>query len=89
VRLHHAHHRRLHLGVVLRRIVAAELLDELRAEVRGHHDHGVAEIHGAALAIGQAAIVEHLQQHVEHVRMRLLDFIEQDHGIRAGAAPLR
>jgi hypothetical protein len=25
------------------------------------------EVDGAALAVGQAAVVEHLQQHVEHV----------------------
>ena len=49
----------------------------LRAEVRGHDDQRVAEIDRAALAVGQAAVVEHLQQHVEHVRMRLLDLVEQ------------
>ena len=53
-----------------------------RTEVRGHHDHRVLEVHGAALAVGHAAVVEHLQQHVEHVRMRLLDLVEQDHAIR-------
>ena len=30
-----------------------------------------------------------LQQHVEHVGVRLLDLVEQDHRVRAGAAPLR
>ena len=39
----------------------------------------VAEIDRAALAVGQAAVVEHLQQHVEDVRMRLLDLVEEDH----------
>ena len=34
------------------------------------------------MTIGQTSIVEHLQQHVEHVVMRLLDFIEQDHAVR-------
>ena len=47
------------------------------AEIGGHDDQRVAEIDGAALAVGQAAVVEHLQQHVEHVRMRLLDLVEQ------------
>ena len=55
------------------------------AEVRRHDDHGVAEVDGAALAIREAAVVEHLQQNVEHIRMRLLDFVEQDHGIRTAA----
>ena len=35
--------------------------------------------HRAALAVGQATVVQHLQQHVEHVGMRLLDLVEQDH----------
>ncbi len=81
MRLHDAHHRRLHLRVLLL-AVAIHLLYELRAEVRRHHDHRVAEIDGAALAVGQSAIVEHLQQDVEHVVMRLLDFVEQDHTVR-------
>ena len=79
VLLHDLHHRLLHLRVVR---LAGHLLDHLRAEVRGHDDHGVAEVDGAALAVGQAAVVEHLQQHVEHVRVRLLDLVEQHHRVR-------
>ena len=82
VLLHDLHHRALHARVVL---LARELLDDLRAEVRGHDDDGVAEVDRAALAVGQAAVVEHLQQHVEHVRVRLLDLIEQDHRVRPAA----
>ena len=83
--LHLAQHRELdHLVVVAR-----HLLDHLRAQVRGHHDHRVLEIHGAALPVGHAAVVEHLQQHVEHVRMRLLDLVEQDHRVRLAAHGLR
>ena len=48
-------------------------------------DDGVAEVHGAALPVGQAAVVEHLQQDVEDVRVRLLDLVEQDHGVRPAA----
>ena len=40
-----------------------------------------------ALPVGQPAVVEHLQQDVEHVRMRLLDLVEQDDLI--GPAPHR
>ena len=50
---------------------------ELGAEVRGHDDQRVAEIDRAPLAVGEPAVVEHLQQDVEHVRMCLLDLIEQ------------
>ena len=54
----------------------------VRAQVRRHHDHRVLEVDGAALPVGHAAVVEHLQQHVEHVRVRLLDLVEQDHAVR-------
>ena len=76
------HHLGLHLLVV---VLARELLDQLGAEVRGHHDHGVAEVDRAALTVRQAAVVEHLEQHVEHVGVRLLDLVEQDHRVRLAA----
>ena len=59
----------------------------LAAEVRGQHDQGVAEIDRAPLPVGQAAVVEHLQQHVEDVGVRLFDLVEQDHLV--GPAPHR
>ncbi len=47
----------------------------------------------AALAVGQAAVVQHLQQDVEDVGVGLLDLVEQDdligaaaHGLGQGAA---
>ena len=58
------------------------LLDQLAADVRGHHDDRVGEVHRAAVAVGQPAVVEHLQQHIEHVAMGLLDFVEQHHAMR-------
>jgi hypothetical protein len=64
VLLHHFHDRGLHRGVVA---LAGELLDDVASQVRRHDDHGVAEVDGAALAIREAAVVEHLQQHVEHI----------------------
>lgn len=48
VRLHHAHHRRLHLRVGLGAAVAGQLLDLVRAQVGGHHDDGIAEVHGTS-----------------------------------------
>ena len=85
MRLDHAHHRGLHLRVGLRAAVGRQLLDLLRAQVGGHHDHGVAEVDRAPLAVGQAAVVQHLQQDVEHVRVRLLDLVEQDQRVRPAA----
>ena len=53
-----------------------------RTEVRRHDDDRVLEIHGAALRIRDAPVVEYLQQDVEDIRMRLLDFVKEDHRIR-------
>ena len=55
---HHLHHLRLDLLDVL---VLAEPGEMLRAEVRGEDDDRIGEIDRPALAVGQAAIVEHLQ----------------------------
>ena len=81
MRLDFRHHRDLDDGVVASR----HALDHLRAQVRGHDDHRVLEVHGAPLAVGQAALVQDLQQRVEHVGVRLLHLVEQDH--RIGLAP--
>ena len=62
-----------------------DLLDHLAADVRGHHDDRVGEIDRVAVAVGQAAVVEHLQQHVEHVAMGLFDFVEQHHAVGPAA----
>ena len=64
------------------RQVTGVLGDELAADVRRHDHHGVLEVHRAALAVGQPPVVEELQQHVEHFRVRLLDLVEQHDGVR-------
>ena len=61
----------------------------LRADVRGHDDHRVAKVDGAALAVRQASVVEQLQQHVEDLGVRLLDLVEEDDGVRPAAHGLR
>src|SRR6476661_199333 len=58
-------------------------------DVRGHDNDGIAEVHLAAQAVGQDAVVEHLQQQVVHVRVGFLDFIEQNHRVRLAADFLR
>jgi hypothetical protein len=71
---HHRHHLLAH-GVG---VLALGLVHEiLGAEIRGHDDERVAEVDRAALAVGQPPIVQDLEQDVEHVRMRLLDLVEQ------------
>ena len=37
------------------------------------------------VAVGEAAVVQHLQQDVEHVGVGLLDLVEQDHGVGPAA----
>jgi hypothetical protein len=54
---------------------------EPRPEVAGHDQHGVAEVDGATLPVRQAAVVEHLQEDVEDVRMLLLDLVEEDYRV--------
>ena len=58
-------------------LAVGEAGQEVAAEVRGQDDDRVGEIDGAALAVGQPAVVEHLEEDVEDVRMRLLDLVEQ------------
>ena len=67
--------------------LGAEVLAERlgRADVGGHDDHRVAEVDRAALAVGQAPVVEDLQEHVEDLGVRLLDLVEEDDGVRPAA----
>ena len=82
MRAHHIHHLLAH-GVA---VLALRLVDQIfGAEIRGHDDERVAEVDGAALAVGEPAVVEHLEEHVEHVGVRLLDLVEQDDLIGAPA----
>ena len=53
-----------------------------RAGVGRHDDDDVAEVGLAPVVVGQRAVVHHLQQDVEDVRMRLLDLVEQQHAVR-------
>lgn len=46
-------------------------------EVGGHDDNRVLEIDRATLIVGQAAVVKHLQEDVEHIGVRLFDFVEE------------
>jgi len=50
-------------------------------QVRRHDQDGVGEVDRPALAVGEPTVVEQLEQHVEHVGMRLLDLVEQHHGV--------
>ena len=58
------------------------LRQRLGARVGRHDDDDVAEVGLAAVVVGQRAVVHHLQQDVEDVRVRLLDLVEQQHRVR-------
>ena len=66
-----------------------EVDEVLRPHVRGEDEDDVPEVDRAALAVGEAAIIEHLQQDVEHLMVRLLDLVEEDHRVRPAAHRLR
>ena len=53
--------------------------------LRGHDDDGVREVGGAAAAVGEAAVVEHLEEQVEDVGVRLLDLVEEQHAVGPAA----
>ena len=71
---HHVQHRTF--DRVIAAIATGQILYAVGTKVRCHHNNGIAKINGAPLPVGQTAIVEHLQQHIENIRVRLLNFIE-------------
>ena len=72
----------LFLGAFLDGPVGVDAVqDILRAEVGGQNQNGILEVHRSALRIGDPAVVQHLQKHVEHVGVRLLHLVEQDDGV--------
>ena len=73
----------------LRETLLAVLQQNVRSQIRGHDDHRVREVHGASLLVRQTTIVEHLQEQVPHVRMRLLHLVQQNHVVRTSADRLR
>ena len=63
--------------------------ERLGAEVRGEHHHRVGEVDVPALAVGQPALLEHLEQQHQHVAVRLLHLVQQDHRRSGAGAPAR
>ncbi len=57
----------------------------LAARVGGHDDDRVLKVHVAALGVGNVAVVQDLQQDVEHIRMGLLDLVEEDDAVGLAA----
>jgi hypothetical protein len=90
VTLHFADDHLAHLLVGLHAIGLAEaetggVLDQVGADVRRHDQDDVAEVDVPAERVGQTALFHHLEQHVEDVRVRLLDLVEQNDRVGATA----
>ena len=64
-------------------------LDKVTADIAGHDHHHILEADCAAMPIRQATVIKQLEQRIEHLRMRLLDLIEQHHAIRLATNGLR
>ena len=71
-----------HLLHHFRPVLFTQFHDQLAAEIGGHDQDGVLKIHRPPLAVGHAAVVKDLQQDIEDIGVRLLDFIEEQHRIR-------
>ena len=63
----------------------ADLGDILAADVGGHDDDGVLKVHRPAVAVGEAAVVQDLEQRVEDLRVGLFDLVKQHHGVGPAA----
>ena len=76
-------------GFLAKGAVFADAVQNLAAaQVAGHDQDGVFEVHRPSLAVGHATVVENLQQHVEDIRVCLFDLIKQHNGIRLAAHSL-
>src|SRR5262249_54834930 len=67
---------------VLPQRVANIFLGEADTHIRSHDDDRILEIYGATLTIGEPTVIKDLKHDVPNVWVCLLDFIEQDDGIR-------
>ena len=59
------------------------------ARVGRHDDDRILKVHRAAVGVGDAALVQNLQQDVQHVRVGLLNLVEQQHRVGPAADLLR
>ena len=64
---------------------APALADNGRTDVGRHHQKHVLERHRAALGVGEAPVLQNLQENVEDVRVRLLDFVEEHDAVGLAA----
>src|SRR5215207_5465132 len=58
------------------------LVDVLGADVRGHDEDHVLEVHCPALRVSEHPIFQDLEEDVEDIRVGFLDLVEEDHAVR-------
>ena len=68
------------LGVLEHLRIGVE--DPLRAYVARHDHDGVREVRRAPPPVGEPPVVEHLEEQVEDVGVRLLDLVREEHAVR-------
>ena len=73
------------LGLCAKAHTLSEVLQLARTDVGRHDDDGVLEVDFATEAVGELAVVEHLQEQVEHVGVGLLDFVQKHDGVGLAA----
>ena len=53
----------------------------MAADIAGHDDDRVLEIHHPAFIISQSSIIQYLQQYIPNIRMCFFNFIQQHNTI--------
>ena len=59
------------------------------SDVRSHDQYGVLKIYSAPLGISDPAVVKHLKQYIEHIRVGFLHLVKQHHRIGLPSDGLR
>src|SRR5690606_21271022 len=59
-----------------------EILQIAYTDVGSHDDNSVTEVYPSTEAVRKDTIIEYLQQDVEHIRVCLFDFVEEDDRVR-------
>lgn len=67
----------------------AHVVEEGSTKVTRHDDDGIPEVHDAALTVGQAAVVEYLQEELHELPCRLLDLVDEYDRVRFATDVLR
>lgn len=55
------------------------------SDVGSENDYRVLEVHGSALTIGQASVIQELEEDVENIGVGFLDFVEKDDAVGSSA----